>query len=126
MIGPELTTALLFVAVAGVALLFARDWSVRVAGAFLVLPRMLAAPLTDGEVIIFGCGFVAAASRVVYGWTYAPSDPFEEANDESDPPDADDTSEPAPCAACRAQIPAGESTCPQCGWTYAPSDRNTT
>ena len=40
---------------------------------------------------------------------------------ELDPPDSadpDDVSEPAACVACRGLIPAGESWCPQCGWSY--------
>src|SRR5262245_6205979 len=36
-----------------------------------------------------------------------------------EPVGPDDTSEPAPCPACRASIPAGSSGCPACGWTYA-------
>ena len=126
MIGPELTTALLFVAVGGIFLLFARDWTVRIAGGFLIAPRALAAPLTDGEVIILGCGVAAAAARVVYGWTYAPAVPDEEASEAADPPDADDTSEPTVCVSCRGPIPAGTNTCPACGWSYATPDRSPT
>lgn len=31
----------------------------------------------------------------------------------------DDTGEATTCVACRATIPAGSSTCPKCGWSYA-------
>ena len=31
----------------------------------------------------------------------------------------DDTSEATTCVACRTAIPAGSSTCPKCGWSYA-------
>jgi hypothetical protein len=30
----------------------------------------------------------------------------------------DDTSEPIPCMACEATIPAGLDRCPACGWSY--------
>lgn len=125
MIGPELVNVFLFVAAGGVALLFARDWTVKLAGALLVLPRLLAAPLTDGEVIIFGCGFAAAVTRVVYGWSYGPPEALE-AMSEADAPEADDVSEPAACVACRGLIPAGADTCPACGWSYTAPDRNAT
>lgn len=118
MIGPELTTALLFVAVAGIFLLFARDWTVRVVGGFLIVPRALVAPFTDGEVIILGGGIAAAVARIVYGWTYAPVEPSEDAPDAPDTPEVDDTSEPAVCVACRGSIPAGANACPACGWSY--------
>lgn len=29
-----------------------------------------------------------------------------------------DVSEPAECMRCQANIPAGQTKCPQCGWTY--------
>lgn len=121
MIGPGLVTALLFVAVGGLFLLFARDWTVRLAGALLLVPRALAAPLTDGELIIGGCAIAAAAAHVVYGWSYGPRAPAEAVDEGADPPDADDTSEPAVCVACRAEIPAGASACPACGWSYTAS-----
>lgn len=116
MIGPELVTVFLFAAVAGLFLLFARDWTVRVAGALLLVPRALAAPLTDGELIIAGCAIAAAAAHVVYGWSYGPRPPA--ATEDPDAPEPDDTSEPAVCVACRAVIPAGASACPACGWSY--------
>ena len=31
---------------------------------------------------------------------------------------ADDKAEPRECMACRETIPAGQDTCPKCGWTY--------
>ena len=118
MITPELTTALLFVAVGGLFLLFARDWTVRVAGGLLIVPRLLAAPLSDGEAIIGGCAIAAAAAHVVFGRSYGPRPPAEPVNEDADPPEEDDTSEPAACVACRAVIPAGASACPACGWSY--------
>ena len=30
----------------------------------------------------------------------------------------DDTAEPTQCMACGETIPAGQDTCPKCGWTY--------
>ncbi len=119
-IGPELTNVLLFVAVAGVFLLFARDWTVRLAGVALMLPRLVAAPLTLGEVLLFGSSVAAAISRVVYGWSFGTGEPVDEVNvsEDPDPPDADDVSEPAACVACRGSIPTGANTCPQCGWSY--------
>ncbi|MDY3556881.1 hypothetical protein R5W24_006054 [Gemmata sp. JC717] len=118
MIGPGLVHALLFVAVAGVFLLFARDWSVRVVGAFLIVPRAVAAPFTDGEVIVLGSGVVAAVFHVVYGSLYAPAGPSEGGAETLTPPEADDTSEAAACVACRGSIPVGSDTCPACGWSY--------
>ena len=117
-IGPELTNVLLFVAVAGLFMLFARDWTVRVAGVVLMLPRLVAAPLTLGEVLMFGSGVAAAISHVVYGWSFGTPEPAAEVSEAADPPDADDVSEPAACVACRGSIPAGANTCPQCGWSY--------
>ena len=117
MIGPEFKNVLLVVAVAGVFLLFARDWTVRVLGFVLMLPRLVAAPLTVGEILMFGSGVAAAVSRVVYGWSFGPGE-VEEAAPEPDAADPDDASEPAACVACRGLIPAGASVCPQCGWSY--------
>lgn len=124
MVTVELANVLLFIAVAGIFLLLARDWTVRVVGAALIVPRLLAAPLTDGEVIIFGCGIAAAGARVIYGWSYGPAGPTVTAPEAPDQPETDDVSEPAVCVACRAVIPAGQNTCPQCGWSYAATDRN--
>ncbi len=118
MIGPEFKNVLLIVAVAGVFLLFARDWTVRVIGVALMLPRLVAAPLTMGEILMFGSGVAAAVSRVVYGWSFGPIEVEEEVAREPDVADPDDVSEPAACVACRGLIPAGASACPQCGWTY--------
>ncbi|MBP3958653.1 hypothetical protein J8F10_25685 [Gemmata sp. G18] len=117
--GPEFVDVLLFIAVAGLFLLFARDWTVRLAGVVLMLPRLLVAPLTLGEVLLFGCTVVAAISRVVYGWSFGPSEPEREAPEAPDVPEPDDVSEPAVCVACRGSIPAGANKCPQCGWSYA-------
>ncbi|VTS03316.1 unnamed protein product [Gemmata massiliana] len=116
--GPEFINALLFVAVAGLFLLFARDWTVRLAGVVLMLPRLLAAPLTLGEVLLFGCTIVAAISHIVYGWKFGTGEPESEVPEVSDAPEPDDVSEPSVCVACRGSIPAGESKCPQCGWSY--------
>lgn len=117
MIDPEVRSALLVVAVAGLFLLFARDWTVRVAGVALMLPRLLAAPLTVGELLMFGSGVAAAVSRVVYGWSFGAAE-AEGVSPEPDAADPDDVSEPATCVACRGMIPAGVTACPQCGWTY--------
>jgi hypothetical protein len=117
-IGPHTTTVLLFVAVAGLALQFARDWTVRVAGALLVLPRLLAAPLTDGEVIVLGCGIAAAVAHLIFARTFKAAEPAAEPDESPDPPPEDDTSEPTTCVACKGPIPAGADACPRCGWSY--------
>lgn len=37
-------------------------------------------------------------------------------------PELDDTSAPTECLACGEPIPAGRSTCAQCGWSYRAND----
>jgi hypothetical protein len=96
---PELVDALLFVAVAGLFLLFARDWSVRVAGGVLLLPRLLAAPLSQGEAVIFGSVTAAAVSLLIYRKSYGAEEARAGAPAAPEPAEPDDVSEPAPCVA---------------------------
>jgi hypothetical protein len=77
-----------------------------------------------GGELLTGAGWVAIAVFVFAGLavivrdrTQAASRPVVDLPPE--PAGPDDTSEPAPCPACRATIPAGSSRCPSCGWSYA-------
>jgi hypothetical protein len=108
---------LLFVGVAGVLLLFSREWPVRLAGLFLMLPRILFAPLTSEDLLIFGGGATLAAVRLGYWWARGRPDARRQPAPIEDP-EPDDTSEPSPCPACGGVIPARADRCSACGWTY--------
>ncbi len=114
----RLRAAFLLLAMAGVALLFLRGGAAKAAGALLILTRIVAMPMRGTEWLLLGAiaaiGLIAVLLRR-----------GEEAEEESGTPEVleaparDDASEPAPCPACRAVIPAGSARCPSCGWTYA-------
>jgi hypothetical protein len=104
---------LLLIALAGVALLFARAWPARLAGAILMTPRLFIGRLHTEDLLILGA---AAAIGVLLV-----NQPVRKPGPESPPPETpepDDVSEPAPCPSCRGIIPAGADRCPRCGWTY--------
>jgi hypothetical protein len=116
-------TALLLLAMAGVALLFLRNGAARVVGVALIVLRLVAMPMTGSEWLLLGSialvGAVAIAARRREERSVEerqPSRRRERDSREADEPD--DVGEPAPCPACHAVIPAGWSRCPSCGWTY--------
>lgn len=110
--------ALLLIAIAGVLLLFAREWSVRLAGLFLMLPRLLFEPLLPEEWLLLGSGTAAALGRLVYQWRRpGPADAGPRVRT-PDTPEPDEVSEAAPCPACGGTIPAGAIRCSACGWSY--------
>lgn len=41
------------------------------------------------------------------------------------PPPEYDASEPAECMKCQGTIPAGQTKCPQCGWSYETAPNET-
>src|SRR5437762_11146409 len=114
----RLRSAFLLLAMAGVVLLFVRSGAAKIAGLLLVLARLQVMPMLGTDWMFLGAiavlGLVAAAMR------------RGDAEDavivpevvQSEAPDRDDPSEPAPCPACRGVIPAGSSRCPRCAWTY--------
>jgi hypothetical protein len=103
------------------AVIFAAQLIARaVEGHILALNRFAEPP----GALLSGAGWLAIAGFALAGLVIIVMDARRIA---SRPPAAlplepvglDDTSEPAPCPACRATIPAGSSRCPACGWTYA-------
>jgi hypothetical protein len=69
-----------------------------------------------GWLAIAGFGLAGLGVIVMDAWRLASRPP---AALPPEPVGPDNTSEPAPCPACRGTIPAGSSRCPACGWTYA-------
>jgi hypothetical protein len=111
--GERLRGAFLLLAMAGVSLLFLRGGAAKVAGALLILARIVAMPMTLPESLLLG----AVAAIGVIARSVAAKLPRAAA--EIADPVGDDASEPAPCPACENVIPTGSSHCPKCGWTYA-------
>ncbi len=124
----RLRAAFLLLAIAGVALLFVRGGGAKIAGVLLIFTRIVAMPMTGMEwlllVAIAVVGLIALSTRRTFGDIAETVQQVAEAGEDpgaarSVESPGDDASEPAPCPACRAVIPAGESRCPNCGWTYA-------
>lgn len=116
--GDQFRNALLLIALAGVLLLLAREWPVRLAGVVLMLPRLLFARLTGAEWLLVGAGVIAAVGRLVYRWRRRSGGATRAGVPAPDAPEPDDVSEAAPCPSCGGSIPAGADRCPACGWSY--------
>jgi O-antigen ligase len=115
----RLRAAFLLLAIAGVALLFLRGGAAKVAGALLILTRIVAMPMRGMEWLLLGAIAVIGLIAIVLRQAETRDRDQFVAPEVLEAPLHDDASEPAPCPACRAVIPAGSSRCPSCGWTYA-------
>jgi hypothetical protein len=100
-------------ALAGMALLFSREWPTRMVGAILLVGRMLLGGMTPDNWLVLGV--VGAAGLML---RYLPMSTPGSLPPPDKPPEADDVFMPAQCPSCCGVIPAGWNRCPACGWIY--------
>jgi hypothetical protein len=103
---------------AGVALQFAHDRLVRVAGLLLIVGTLAQSGLLLIALFVGLVLLTVICLSAVVAAALGSSKPPIVAADRSPPEEDLTSSESIQCLQCGAQIPTGAAICSQCGWTY--------